>query len=165
MDIGAIQGMMASLKAATDVTKAIFELKTTAEVQAKVIELQSALLAAQSSALEATNSQYTLQDRIRELEAQLRDFEDWGRQEQRYALVCPWRGPAQVYALKAANADGEQAHYLCSNCFHNRRRVILNPISKDGWVHLVCPSCKATATTGYRGVGAPKYAEDAERED
>jgi hypothetical protein len=164
MDLGAIQGMMVSLKAATEVSKAIFDLKVAGEVQSKVIDLQSALLAAQGSALEAVNSQYALLERIRELEAQIKDLQDWGAQEQRYALVCPWRGPAQVYALKGSAAAGEQPHYLCTNCFHNKKRVILNPTTKEGWVSLVCPACKSSVATGYRGIGAPKFAEEGERE-
>lgn len=160
MDYSAIQGMMASLKAATDISKALFDLKVTAEIQGKVIELQSALMSAQSSALEATTSQYTLQDRVRELESQVRDLQDWGEQKARYTLICPWRGPAQVYALKKEHAEGEPPHYLCTNCFHNSKRVILNPQSKDGWVHLACPNCKSDLSTGYRGVSAPKYAEE-----
>lgn len=160
MDFSAIQGMMASLKAATDISKALFELKVTSEVQGKVIELQSALMSAQSSALEATNAQYSLQERVRELESQLRSFQDWGDQEKRYALVSPWKGPAQVYALKKESASEERAHYLCTNCFHARKRIILNPTNKDGWVYLACPSCKSSISTGYRGIGAPKYADD-----
>jgi len=164
MDLGAIQGMLVSLKAATDVSKALFDLKVTADVQTKIIDLQGALLAAQSSALEAVNSQHALQERIRELEAQVKDTQDWGVQAQRYALVCPWRGPAQVYALRSAEAAGEQPHYLCTNCFHNKKRIILNPTSKDGWVYLVCPACKSSIATGFRGIGAPKFAEDSERD-
>ena len=80
MDYSAIKGMMASLKAATDISKALFELKVTAEVQGKVIELQSALMSAQSSAHEAMTSQYT--------------------------LVCLWRGSAQVYALEKERGGG-----------------------------------------------------------
>lgn len=165
MDITAVQAMMSSLKAATDVAKALFDLKTTAEVQGKVIEIQSALLAAQSSALAATNAQYELQDRVRALETQLKSFEDWGTQKVRYALANPWKGPAQVYALKKDSAEDELPHYLCSHCFHGGRRVILNPTSKDGWVHMTCPACKAVTATGYRGVGPPKFAEDCARQD
>lgn len=152
--------MMASLKAATDISKALFDLKVTSEVQGKVIELQSALMSAQSSALEATNAQYSLQERVRDLESQLRAFQDWGDQEKRYALISPWKGPVQVYALMRESAGGEQAHYLCTNCFHARKRVILNPTDKDGWIYLACPNCKSNISTGYRGIGAPKYAED-----
>jgi hypothetical protein len=161
MDFAAIQGMMASLKAATDISKALVDLKIASEVQGKVIELQGALMTAQNSALEATNALYSLQDRVRNLESQVQAFQDWGEQEKRYALVaCPWQNPVQVYALKKERADGEQAHYLCTNCFHVRKRVILNPESKDGWIYLSCPNCKSTASTGHRRIGAPKFAED-----
>ena len=161
MDITAVQAMMGSLKAATDISKALFDLHTTAEVQSKVIDMQRALLAAQSSALEATSAQFSLQERIRELEAQIRGFEDWGNQEQRYALVNPWGGPAQVYALRKEQAQGEGAHFLCTNCFHTRKRVILNPLrNSEGFIHMTCPACKSSTATGYRAIGAPKFAED-----
>lgn len=165
MDISAVQGVVASLKAATDISKAFLDLKTTAEVQGKVIELQSALLAAQSAALEATNAQFSLQQRVNELEASLKNYDDWAAQERRYVLFAPWKGPAQVYALLSAEAKGQDPHYLCTNCFHNRKRVILAPTSKDGWVHMVCPACKASLATGYRGIGGPKYPDAPPSED
>ena len=164
MDMTAVQAMMGSLKAATDISKALFDLKTTAEVQSKVIEIQSALLSAQSSALEATNAQFSLKERVRELEAQIKSYEDWGNQQQRYLLANPWRGAAQVYALKKVHAEGEEPNFLCTNCFHNKKRVILNPSIKDGLVYMMCPTCKSACATGFRAIGAPKYAEDCLRE-
>jgi phage FluMu protein Com len=161
MDVTAVQAMMGSLKVATDIAKAIFDLKSNAEIQSKVIDIQRALLAAQSSALEATSAQFDLQERVRDLESQLKSFDDWDKQEQRYVLVCPWRGAAQVYALKLSHALGEEPHYLCTHCFHNRKRVILNPASKDGYVSMTCPACKSITSTGYRAISAPQYAEDA----
>jgi hypothetical protein len=165
MDVTAIQAMVGSLKVATDITKAIFDLKNTADIQSKVIDIQRALLAAQSSALEATNAQFALQERIRELESQLKSIGDWGEQERRYALVSPWRGAAQVYAVRTAYAQGEEPHYLCTNCFHIRKRVILNPQPKEGWIYMNCPTCKSSTSTGYRGIGTPKYAEEIKPED
>ena len=101
-----------------------------------------------------------MQERVRELEAQVRALTEWSDQKGRYALVSPWKGAAQVYALKREQADAEQPHYLCTNCFHTHSRVILNPISKDGYIHLICPKCKSSLFTGYRGIGGTKYAED-----
>lgn len=164
MDITAVQSMMSSLKAATDVAKALFDLKTTADVQSKVIEIQSALLSAQSSALAATNAQFELQEKVRTLEAQLKNFDDWNDQKERYSLANPWKGAAQVYALKKERAEGQQPHYLCANCFHARKRVILNPTNNNSFVYMVCPSCKGSSATGYRGIGQPKFAEDCANE-
>jgi hypothetical protein len=154
-----IQTLISSLKTASEVTKTIFDMKVSSEVQGKIAEIQGALLTAQNSALAATSAQFELQARVRELETQIKAIEDWGIQQKRYALVSPWGGPAQVYALKETTAEGEKPHFLCTNCFHNSKRVILNPTKKDGWIILACPTCKAAIDTGYLGIGDAEYAE------
>jgi hypothetical protein len=136
-------------------------MKSMSDVRSKVIELQSALLEAQNSALTATTPQFELQEQVRELKAQLQERENWGEAKVRYRLVSPWNGPAQMYARKREFGNGEAPHFLCANCFHRERRSILNPVkNKTGWVQLVCPTCKASMDTGYRGIGPPMYAED-----
>jgi len=160
MDAGAIQALIASLKTATEVAKAIFDMKTNSEVRSKVSEIQSALLSAQNSALSATTAQFELRERVRELEAQLKAVNDWEAQKSRYCLVAPWQGAAQAYALRESLSQGEAPHLLCANCFQSSRRAILNPQrDKEGWVVMVCPSCKATLYTGFYDVGGPLYAE------
>ena len=149
-----------SLKAAFDISKSILEIKSTTEIQDKVIKLQSALMEAQNSAMSATTAQLELQEKVRTLEEQLRAANEWGDQESRYSLVCPWQGSAQVYALKRSASEGEGPHFLCSNCFHNKRKVILNPSRKEARTLMACPSCSATMDTGYRRIGPPKYAEE-----
>lgn len=161
MDLTAIQAAITSLKTAAGIAKGILDAKSLIEVQGKVIELQTALLDAQNCAINATTSQLELQQRIRELEAQLKQIEDWGDQESRYVLTTPWRGAAQVYALKKQSANGEPPHFLCTNCFHSRNRVILNPTpNPTGWLSMVCPACRSSVATGMRGISNPKYAEE-----
>lgn len=161
MELTAIQAAITSLKAATDITKSILDIKTNSVVQSKVIELQSALLGTQGSALEATNAQFELQEKIKELEEKIRKLEKWDDEKKRYTLVVPWRYGSQVYALKKEDSDGEAPHYLCTNCYENSKKVILNPRSdKDRFISMVCPTCKSSIDTGYRGIGTPKYAEE-----
>ena len=163
MDIAAIHAAIAGLKAATDITSALLKMKVTTEVQTKVYELQTALLAAQNAALSATTAQFELQAKVRELEVQIQQKADWEAVRARYRLVTPWQGPAQAYALLREAAHDEPPHLACTACFHNRRVVILNPMNnKERWVQMVCPACKAAMETGYRGIGAPKYAEEYE---
>ena len=159
MDIGAIQGALASLKTAADIARAITDLKVTSEVQTKVIELQNALLAAQASAISATTQQFELQEQIRSLQTQLAAHNNWSSESQRYALVSMWGSSAQAYALRQDSSNGESPHLLCPQCFVSGRKGMLAPVTKDNWVFYVCPSCKNTIATGYRGVGAPKFAE------
>ncbi len=160
MDLSAIQSAVTSLKAATEIAKTLLDAKVASEVQSKVIEIQSALLSAQTAAREATASQLELLDKNRELKEQLRVLNDWGNQTSRYTLVSPWRNGAQVYALVKETAEGEPPHLLCTNCFQLRRKSILTPQSKESWVYLNCPACKASLSTGLRGIGDPKYADD-----
>lgn len=159
MDLIAIQAAISSLKSATDIARSLLEMKSMSEIQGKVIELQSALLQAQNCALSATTAQFELQERVRLLEAQLREKADWETEKSRYRLVSPWIGPAQVYALTQAAANGEEPHFLCTSCFHDGKRIILIPVSQEGWLQMVCPACKATMATGYQTLGAANYAE------
>lgn len=160
MELLAIQAALTSLKAATDISKSILDFKAGAEIQGKVIELQTALMDAQAAAISATAVQFELREKINTLEGELRAVSDWGDQECRYSLVCPWDGPAQVYALKRSASAGEEPHFLCSHCFLDRKRVILNPRKRSSWVIMVCPSCNASVDTDYRGIGSPQYAEE-----
>lgn len=159
MDLIAIQALIPSLKLAADLSKSLLDIKSKVEIQSKVSEIQSALLAAQNSALSATTAQIELQQKVNELETQLDAIGDWDDQKQRYLLITPFAA-VQAYALKRSFAEGEVAHLLCTNCFHNSKRVILNPTNKDGFALVVCPSCKASWSTGYRRIGSPKYAEE-----
>lgn len=160
MDIGAIQGALTSLKTAADILKAMAGLKITTEVQSNIIELQSVILEAQGNAIEATTAQYQLIERIRALEADLASRDNWGNESQRYALVAMWGGAAQAYALKQAAANGESPHLLCPQCFAAGRKGMLAPVNRNGEVYYVCPGCKNSIHTGFRGIGAPSYAEE-----
>ena len=160
MDLTAIQAAFSSLKTAADISKTFVDIKSEAEIKSKVISLQNALLDAQSCALSATAAQFEMQEKIKELETRLNDIADWEQQINRYLLVNPWEDAAQVYALKRLCAENEAAHFLCANCFHNYKRVILNPTKKDRWIIMACPSCKGVLDTGYREIGLAKFAED-----
>lgn len=124
------------------------------------LEAQEQIMSLREGALELQEENQELKNRVRELEAKLKADEDWNQEKGKYALVNPWKGPAQVYALNKSSAGNDAPHLLCTNCFQQSKKIILNPQSKNGWVYMVCPSCKATLQTGYRGVGVAKYAEE-----
>ena len=166
MDIAAIQSTITGLKVATGLIKGMLETKNAIGVQEKIIELQAALLEVHTNAISATTAQFELLEQVRALEEQLKAFNDWDEQGQRYTLVCPWDDAAQVYALRKASSDGDVPHFLCPNCFHKRQRVILNQAfaTANRYVLLACPSCKAKIETRYTvNLGTPNYAEEYER--
>lgn len=165
MDMGSIATALSGLKTAGEIAKALFELKSDAQRQAKVIELQSVILAAQSSAISAQSDQFTMLDEIRAAKEELAKIKAWETEKQRYQLVSPHAG-SMVYAVKRAMSNGEPPHYLCANCFKQGKASPVNdmppPSSKDRWHAWYCPNCKSSPLTGYAGPVPPKYAEDFE---
>ena len=135
------------------------ELKSMADVQGKVIELQSAILSAQSSALSANADQAAMIDTIRELKEEIARVKAWEAQKQRYQLQPIWDNTALVYALKEPMSGGEAPHWICTKCYEDGTRMILQPRrSKDNFGVLACPTCKAELHSRYRDSGSPAYA-------
>jgi hypothetical protein len=164
MDMGSITAAVGSLKAAGDIAKGLISLKTTAEVQAKSIDLQEKILDAQHQIFAANAAQTSLVERIRELEAEIARMNDWATQKQRYKLATPFAG-CMVYALQKSMSDGETPHYLCTACFQKGQPSILQ--GKEAGAmrnsYYYCPVCKSEASTQYRNVSPPAYFEDIKR--
>jgi len=157
MDLSLIQGTITGLKLAGDIAKGILEMKTLAQVQGKVIELQSAILSAQGSALAANADQAAMVNEIRALKEEVARVKAWEAQKQRYQLTPFGSGAAVVYALKKSMCQTEPPHWICTKCYEEGKRMILQPTNPGGFVHLVCPSCGLDIPTGQRGLAPPTY--------
>lgn len=160
MDYGLLQGAITGLKTAADLAIAFNKVKTLAEVQGKAIELQQIILSVQSSALAAQSEQFTLLQKIRDLEEEVAAAKAWDTQKQRYTLARPWHGTI-VYALKESEAAGEPAHYICTNCYNDGRKSMLNAFqdaTRNGFTSLRC-RCNAQVPTPFRGPVGYKFAE------
>ena len=124
------------------------------------LKAQEQIMSLREGALELQEENQELKSKVQALEEKLQNNEDWSTEKDRYILSNPWKGPAQVYALKRSHSNGEVAHLLCSNCFQSSIKSILNPAKKDRWIIMVCPICKSSIDTGYKGVGSASYAEE-----
>lgn len=150
-----------SLRTAGHIVKGLMGLQTTAEVQAKAIELNGLILDAQGELLAANVAQSKLVDEVRELNDQIERMQDWETQKQRYKLVMPYPG-CFVYALRKSMSNDEPPHYLCTSCYEqNKRSILQNPGDLSVRAYFLCPICALRATTPHRGSVPPKYAEDA----
>ncbi len=162
MDIGSITAAANSMKAIADIAAGLINLKTMAEVQAKAIELNQMIIAAQQDLFTAYAAQSMLSQKVNELEAQIAKMKTWEEQKKCYKLTNPWEGsPAMVYSLRETCKGSEAAHWICTKCYDDGRRSILQPQEDQrGLIILVCPACKAEMHTGYRGIAAAEYASD-----
>lgn len=148
-----------SLKVAGQIAIGLMNLKSTTEVQAKAIELNQQILAAQHELFAANASQSALVERIRELERQVMQMKDWEAQKQRYQLKAPF-ARSLVYALQKAMSNGEPPHYLCTRCYEDGKRSILQNALSSQWTVFACSICKTQVHTGWLGQIPAKYAEE-----
>jgi hypothetical protein len=161
MDISLIQGTIAGFKLASDIAKSLLKLKTISEVQAKVVDLQDAILSAQNSALAANAHQTAMVEEIRSLKEEIAHIKAWKKEKQRYKLISPWPGTV-LYALKEKCAASEVPHWICTKCYEDRRKSILNPQYRTNGFVFICPTCKAEYQSPYLGTTPPatKYVSE-----
>jgi hypothetical protein len=129
IDFGSISAMVASLRAAADMTKAMIGIRDTTMIQDKVIELQQAIMSAQSAALLAQSEHAELMDRIHRLERTLSEYDEWEKEKARYFLRSVHPG-AYAYVLRPESKGDEVDHWLCTSCFTNKNKSILQKSGK-----------------------------------
>jgi hypothetical protein len=145
VDVSAIAGLMSSLKAATDISKAMIDLRDGAMIQRKVIELQGVILAAQQSALSAQTDQFTMLERVRELEKEIARLRAWDAEKANYELKEISRG-AFAYVLKPDAGAGEPPHWLCTSCYQKSHKAVLQydgRTDKNDESIYKCPDCSS----------------------
>ena len=160
MDIS-FQDTITGLKAAVDIANSIIKLKPTPGVKAKIAELQGAILSAQSSALSANANQAAMVQEIRALKEEIARVKAWDTQKQHYQLYSIWEGGAVVYALKKSMSNSEPPHWICTKCYEDGRKSILNQkqrTDKNFWM-LVCPACNSQIHSPYTNADQAAYVE------
>lgn len=159
MDMTLIQGAIAGLKTASDIAIGLGKLNTLAQVQEKSVELGQIIVAAQSATLSAYADQAAMIEEVRALKEEIMRVKAWETQKQRYMLESC--GPGSVaYALKESVANGEPPHLICTKCYEDGHKSILNPLSlADRHVVFSCPICKSQTPAGHRGEPQINYAQ------
>jgi hypothetical protein len=151
VDVSAIAGVMSSLKVAGDITKAAVGLRDAQALQTKVIELQGVILSAQSSAITAQTDQFSLLERVRDLETKMAQLEAWEAEKQRYKLT-DYGGGTFAYELKPEAAGSEPMHRLCATCYQQGHKAILqfDFRTSAGQDKYNCYTCKTPFEFGTR---------------
>lgn len=157
-DMTLIAGTVSSLKAASDIAKALVGIRDATMINEKVIELQRVILAAQSDAFAAQTELFAMHEKVRELEGQIAHIQRWEGEKRRYELRQLPPG-AFVYALKADHANGEPMHHICPTCFGNGKKEILQSRgTTNGIEALHCNACGADIHHG--NFSAPQISVD-----
>jgi hypothetical protein len=118
-----IVSALASLKTAFDIAKGISSLNVDFSVKEKTTELLDAIISAQSRMLALQSEYQSLLESKNELSKKIMEFEDWGRTESQYDLARI--GQAIVRMPNNNHPTPSFKHYLCANCFDNKKKSIL----------------------------------------
>ena len=156
-DMATIQGAISGLQTAGQLAKALHELSTSIDIKTKVIDLQASIMSAQQSALAAQSDQFSMIQRVRELEEEIARVKAWEEEKHRYQLFSPWRG-CFVYALKESSKGTEPPHWVCEHCYQDGRKSILQQVKERNGklLHVMkCPHC--SFNTEIESWDEPKY--------
>ena len=135
---------LAIFKTLLDMAKGLKDINDATVRNAAVIELQEKIFAAHVQ-------QTTLVERVRELEEQMAHFEAWDAEKQKYELKQVYSG-AFAYVLKPKAGGGEPPHWLCTTCYQNNKKAILQAQGRapDKTFEIYgCPQCKSTMRVHY----------------
>jgi hypothetical protein len=143
VDMSAITGFAASVRAAVEITKAMKDLHDANLLQIKTFELTREILAAQSYAMEAVAAQSALLERVRELEEEKSNLEAWNAEKDDYELKTVAAG-AFAYLLKPSVQKTEPPHWLCAACYqHNKKSILQFSKQDDRWHIYKCHECNS----------------------
>jgi hypothetical protein len=153
VDIAAIAGLTSSLKATSDIVKAMVGLRDAEAFRMRAIELQNAVIDAQQKAMAAHQEHSALIERIRELEAECMSLKNWEAEKARYDLTNLGSGVIALRLKQAAMKPGEPMHCLCADCAENGKKLYLQPYAAGShFIRYKCNGCGFDVTVSTSAV-------------
>ncbi|MDE4921695.1 hypothetical protein ACUXAV_002112 [Cupriavidus metallidurans] len=138
---------VASASTALDLLKTALKIrdqnlmdKAIADMVDQLRNVNMAALEASQEALTGVKEARKADQRITELEAEVRELQTKADERDKYHLVQVGNN-SFAYTLKDAPPDGQQRHYLCQTCFDNEGKKAV--MQFGGRVNLLCPACKS----------------------
>jgi hypothetical protein len=141
---GEVLAGLSALKTAFDIAKGLKDIDDATKRSAAVIELQEKILSAQQE-------QFALTEQLRGLQNKMATLDTWEAEKNRYELT-DFGGETLAYALKQSMANGEPPHRLCSACYQNRKKGILQPTGISAYKQemVKCSECGKDFMLGNR---------------
>lgn len=139
-----IAAMITSIKSLTDILKAMKGLYDGKLIQEKVIELQSVILDVQEKALIANMTHSELTQAKSKLEKEVAKLKAWGAEKKKYKLQ-EWEG-ILAYIWQPLMQSTEIFHAICTNCYTNDQKSILQMEQRMAVKVIKCYKCHAEHT-------------------
>lgn len=142
MAITEISALISGIKATIDIAKGLksaHDSHTIVQAQSDILEQLTNL---RMDALTLQDKTSALIQERDELQKKLIEFEKWQKTESKYHLEQVERGKF-VYSPNDAKSPEQPSHWLCTNCWSNREKSILQASFHDEYeAYYSCPRCK-----------------------
>lgn len=138
MDPTQILAIVSLIEKASKVVDRVLKNTKEPDTRQALIELQGVYVSLQSQLVSMQVEHSKLLQIKNDLEKKLVEYENWDKTEPQYKLeeVAP---SVFVFSLKEDNRVSEPNHWLCTNCFYDRKKSILQ---RHGISRYLCPKCK-----------------------
>lgn len=140
--IAEISAALASLNTIREIAQNASSARDQANINEAVTDIQARLIEAQNGVIESQAEQTRLAARVEELEQECMRLEDWSREAESYRLHEIARG---IFAYIHQNSEQpmESAHKLCSNCFNQGTKSILQQqrVAEGRQLRVKCHRC------------------------
>ena len=158
MPIAEIAGAINSVRSSLEIAKAMVSLRDAEAFRIKSLELRESISDALEKSIAARMAQSDQLDRINALEAELANLKAWDAEQEDYELVALNRG-ASAFMLKPHARSTKPPHWLCPNCFANRKKSFLLPTANKSAVEtsFVCTPCGSAVFLRYKTI--PEWKE------
>lgn len=145
--IEVISGSIASLKGAIDIAKGMNATLDAVKLAEVRMDLLMRLSEVQMALAQAREEISLCRSENMALKAELEQARKWNSRAEEYELAEAGRG-AMAYRLKDAHAASQPAHWLCPNCFEEKRASFLIPERRNMMQVLHCKPCGYLIATG-----------------
>ena len=133
--------LLTGIKGTINIVKSLkssYDAKTITQAQSDILEH---LFALQIDALALQEKHFAIIHEKEELIKKVVQFEQWEKTESEYELQEIVSGTF-VYTSKNTQQFGIPTHWLCTQCWDNRKKSILQRQYVGHTPKLICPRCK-----------------------
>jgi hypothetical protein len=124
-DLIAIGQGLNAVKALADLVKTMAGLRDAAKILENSIELNRKIADVQIALNTALTEQSTLVKTIHDQEEEIARLKAWDAEKKRYELKAVYDGGVFAYVPKVGAENGEPPHWLCTNCYQQHQKSIL----------------------------------------
>lgn len=142
-----------SVKAAITIIKGISSLKSNIEVKEKSVELLDIIISIKSDMISLQSMYDELLQSKKDLEQKLLNINIWEETKVSYKLKKVADG-VTVYVPKDLKENDDDFHWICANCFNEKKKSIIQLTNDDGYTKFYsCPKCGMHFNISYKRKG------------